>query len=857
MADIYFYKSITGQVYNFRDDRVDSISGALPATAAPLMDGIAAVGTSIKYAREDHVHPADTNKVDKEAGKGLSTNDFTTAEKDKLAGIAAGAEVNVQSDWNVSDSSSDAYIKNKPTIPTETSQLTNDSNFVSDANYVHTDNNFTTTLKNKLNGIASGAEVNVQSDWNQTDTAADDYIKNKPSLLALGETSTTAYRGDRGKTAYTHATDSSRLTTATASGLYKVASTAQGHIASLTAVTKADITGLGIPAQDTTYSEATSSTYGLVKIGYTASGKNYPVQLSSGKMYVNVPWTDTTYSAGSNITLTGTVFSLTKANVTGALGYTPPTSDTNNAVTQTATTTDANYEVLFSATADNTTRTEGARKTSTLTYNPHNSYLYVDGRAEIGLATSTATRAIDVYSKSGLIQLYSSGNSDGNGNRGLWLGAHGTATSGKAIVYADTNNNILYNGGTFYGDVQLQSSSINIIQKLSDTSNYGSAIIWDKATPYTKAYKPQIGFHNTNEAICILPYETDSTPYGGDVGLYIRSSSYMKFAGNYVGRFTANPTTGQVVVTDGTTGGIKSSGFTIAKSVPSDAKFTDTTYSAGSNITLTGTVFSLTKANVTGALGYTPPTSDTTYSEATSSAYGLVKIGYTASGKNYPVQLSSGKMYVNVPWTDTTYSAGTGLSLSGTTFSNSGATGVKGNAETSYRTGNVNLTPANIGAKAVQTAVSDPTASGTSATFIATITQNAQGVITPTKKTVRSATASQSGLMSAADKEKLDRMNGMVNYRNYDNGAQSTITMTSEVCMVFFMRDAGRYGLYLCSYWTNTIVKIAGTQTSVTTEGNAKISKNANSSYIYLDNTTGSSLAVMIIGGYISDYEIP
>ena len=51
--------------------------------------------------------------------------------------------------------------------------------------------------------------------------------------------------------------------------------------------------------------------------------------------------------------------------------------------------------------------------------------------------------------------------------------------------------------------------------------------------------------------------------------------------------------------------------------------------------------------------------------------------------------------------TNTTYSAGTGLSLSGTTFSNSGATGVKGNAETSYRTGNVNLTPANIGALAL------------------------------------------------------------------------------------------------------------------------------------------------------------
>lgn len=56
--------------------------------------------------------------------------------------------------------------------------------------------------------------------------------------------------------------------------------------------------------------------------------------------------------------------------------------------------------------------------------------------------------------------------------------------------------------------------------------------------------------------------------------------------------------------------------------------------------------------------------------QASSSNYGVVKIGYSASGKNYAVQLdSSGKMYVNVPWSNTTYSAGTGLSLSGTTFS--------------------------------------------------------------------------------------------------------------------------------------------------------------------------------------------
>ena len=41
---------------------------------------------------------------------------------------------------------------------------------------------FTLALKTKLEGIAAGAEVNVQADWSQTDDTADDYIKNKPTI---------------------------------------------------------------------------------------------------------------------------------------------------------------------------------------------------------------------------------------------------------------------------------------------------------------------------------------------------------------------------------------------------------------------------------------------------------------------------------------------------------------------------------------------------------------------------------------------------------------------------------------------------------------------------------------------------
>lgn len=69
----------------------DIPEGAAASTTVPKMDGTAAVGTELAFARGDHVHPSDTSKVDKVGGKGLSTNDYTTAEKEKLGNIENGA----------------------------------------------------------------------------------------------------------------------------------------------------------------------------------------------------------------------------------------------------------------------------------------------------------------------------------------------------------------------------------------------------------------------------------------------------------------------------------------------------------------------------------------------------------------------------------------------------------------------------------------------------------------------------------------------------------------------------------------------------------------------------------------------
>lgn len=155
-----------------------------------------------------------------------------------------------------------------------------------------------------------------------------------------------------------------------------------------------------------------------------------------------------------------------------------------------------------------------------------------------------------------------------------------------------------------------------------------------------------------------------------DVSAWAKEPNKPTYTPTEVGVIGTAPTSGQVAVFDGTTGKIKSTGFTIASSVPSGAKFTDTTYSAA-----TSTALGLVKVGYTESGKNYPveldaddkmfvnvPWTDTntTYSQATSSTLGLIKIGYTESGKNYPVELNtSGQAFVNVPWTDTTYSVAT------------------------------------------------------------------------------------------------------------------------------------------------------------------------------------------------------
>lgn len=81
--------------------------------------------------------------------------------------------------------------------------------------------------------------------------------------------------------------------------------------------------GTWVVPTNTTYAKANTSTLGLVMIGYAENGKNYPVELdSSGKMYVNVPWTDTNTMYGVVGANGSTGLVKNGSTVTSASGYT-------------------------------------------------------------------------------------------------------------------------------------------------------------------------------------------------------------------------------------------------------------------------------------------------------------------------------------------------------------------------------------------------------------------------------------------------------------------------------------------------------------------------------------------------------
>ena len=415
------FAKLQGQV----NAKANTSSIPTAATVTPKASGTAAVGTSTKYAREDHVHPLQTNvetatklatpRVIAIAGavsgsatfngssnvsinstlNGFDASKITsgTLNADRLPEIpiskipaaamerlyvvesqSAAMSLTIQEGdvvqigsggpmyFCVSESASTFATKFKvftagaatsvpwsgvTNAPTKLSQFNNDAGYLTSVP--------AQTWKS-ITGKPTFATVATSGSYND--------LTNKPTIpsaYTLPTASSTVLGGVKigsginissgaisatylsvGAAAASHTHTASQVTglaTVATSGSYNDL-TNKPSIPSLSGyATQSWVTSQGyltsIPA-------ATSSAYGGIQIGYTTSGKNYAVQLSNGKAYVNVPWTDTntnyypTTFTWTNGTTAGPTGSLTGSGMsTVSFGAIPSASATQSGVVTT------------------------------------------------------------------------------------------------------------------------------------------------------------------------------------------------------------------------------------------------------------------------------------------------------------------------------------------------------------------------------------------------------------------------------------------------------------------------------------------------------------------------------------------
>ena len=254
MADVYKVKVPgTSTAYDLRDSRADGLGTAAAKNVPSSGD---ASTTEVVMGDDTRLTDSRNAKDVYSWAKASTKPTYTASEVGAIATTAKGANNGV------------AELDSTGKVPS--SQL---PSFVDDV--IEVDDYAHLPITGESGKIYVTKDTNKTYRWSGTA-----YVEISESL-ALGNTHSTAFYGDWGKTAYDHASET-KLSTATASGLYKVAGTAQGHIASLTAVTKADITALGIPGSDTDRyvnsaafaDDTTSSANSPVKMTLTRAGSD-------------------------------------------------------------------------------------------------------------------------------------------------------------------------------------------------------------------------------------------------------------------------------------------------------------------------------------------------------------------------------------------------------------------------------------------------------------------------------------------------------------------------------------------------------------------------------------------------------
>ena len=545
---------------------------------------------------------------------------------------------------------------------------------------------------------------------------------------------------------------------------------------------------------NTTYNEATADTLGLVKIGYASNGKNYAVLLANGKMYVNVPWTDsnTTYTQATsdNLGLVKIGYSANGKNYpvaldgNGKMYVNVPWTDTNTTYSNmgAATSSAAGKAGLVPAPAAGA-QGKYLRGDGTWQTPPNTTY------SNMGGATSSAAGS------AGLVPAPAAGKQASflRGD-GTWVvptnttyAKANTTTLGLVMIgYSENGKNYpveLDGSGKMYVNVPWTdtNTTYGVVGANGSTGLVKNGSTVTSASGYIAC--PIVSgvpyYKDTNTTYANMKAATSSAagkaglvpaPAAGAQGKYLRGD----------GTWQTPPNT-----TYSNMGGATSSAAGSAGLVPAPAAGKQASFLRGD-----GT--------------WVVPT-NTTYAKANTTTLGLVMIGYSENGKNYPVELDgSGKMYVNVPWTDTNTTYGvvgangsTGLVKNGSTvtsasgyiacpivsgvpyYKDTNTTYANMKAATASAAGAAGLVPAPAAGKQTSFLRGDGTWVVPTNTTYGLASTTANGLLrqlngstssfmrgdgtwaTPPNTTYAVANESTNGLMAAADKKTMNRLIGV------------------------------------------------------------------------------------------------
>ena len=488
----------------------------------------------------------------------------------------------------------------------------------------------TKTELNTLSGLVGDTAVSEQIDEAFDEAITGLSVSGKTITYTKGDGSIGTITTQDTNTVYTHPTY-----TAKNSGLYKVTVDGTGHVSGTAAVAKSDITALGIPAQDTTYSAATTSAAGLM----SASDKSKLDGIATG---ANKTTVDSSLSTTSTNPVQNKVVNAAISNLNTLVGDTEVSTQISNAIANKADTGHTHSAANITSgtiAAARLPSASGSAAGITIVYPAASCTTF---SSDSGTVTPLAVQK----------------------GAKMFAITRPSATTNKAIVrYSNTT-----------GDVQNSKIIIEDVTNTRDTSKQANVL----AIPAEGNKKMVYGYCTDQiDGTSFIGgvFDADATEYPYSAGLAIGGTSgNLLWKGtkvattadlsgysttghthNYAGSSSAGGSATSAVKLDTSTAGSTTqpvyfndgkpvaTTYTLGASVPPGAKFTDTTYGVVSTTAnglapkRDGSTTKFLRGDGTWAV---PPDTNTTYSAATQSASGLMsaadktKLDGIATGAN-------------------------------------------------------------------------------------------------------------------------------------------------------------------------------------------------------------------------------